>query len=118
MQHAYCVKKNQKTREHFILECSALADIRTTVIADITEILLRDFNIDFDALQSDTKLQIILDCKFLVKKFHHIGKLEQLEFHARRLLHNFTLCQIQNDITIQSKVEGNWWSQRILSKTK
>ena len=79
---------NDETLEHFILYCPTLSNIRDTVINEIIEILNLQFNIRFNDLLDSEKLDIILDCSYIVNTFADIANLAKLEFQTRHLLHN------------------------------
>ena len=86
-------QRDNETLEHYILNCSALDRVRLPILNQISISYKNLSGKTFERLESNLKIQIIIDCSFLIgqKRGNRsnviIQDLSELEFHSRRLAH-------------------------------
>ena len=82
-----------ETLEHYILNCSALDSVRLPILNQISISYKNLSGKTFERLESNLKIQIIIDCSFLIGQKRanrskvRIQDLSELEFCSRRLAH-------------------------------
>ena len=86
-------QRDNETLEHYILNCSALDSVRLPILNQISISYKNLSGKTFERLESNLKIQIIIDCSFLIGQKRgnrskvRIQDLSELEFHSRRLAH-------------------------------
>ena len=82
-------KTSDETTMHFILECCVLDFLRKPILEIISSILRDAFNIHFEALDSEQRLQTILDFYVSLKpRKDNVEHVLELEHHCRRLCYS------------------------------
>ena len=79
---ALCVETGEETMQHFLLECSELHMIRNPIMNSVLEACSSLCN---PASDTDTLLELIIDCSALINTKTHNQELSNVEFQTRRL---------------------------------
>ena len=75
-------RKDEETMQHFLLECSELHMIRNSIMNSVLEACSSLCN---RASDTDTLLELIIDCSALINTKTHNQELSNVEFQTRRL---------------------------------
>ena len=75
-------RKGEETMQHFLLECSELHMIRNPIMNSVLEACSSLCN---PASDTDTLLELIIDCSALINTNTHNQELSNVEFQTRRL---------------------------------
>ena len=92
-RHLLLCQRDNETIEHYILSCLALDSARLPILNQISISNKNLTGKTFERLESNLKIQIIIDCSFLIsqkianRSKVRIQDLSELEFHSRRLAH-------------------------------
>ena len=75
-------RSREETVKHFLLECPVLSATRTPIMNSILEACSSLYNL---ACDTDTLLELIIDCSALIDTNTHNQELSNVEYQTRRL---------------------------------
>ena len=75
-------RSGEETVQHFLLECPVLSATRTPIMNSILEACSSLYNLASD---TDTLLELIIDCSALIDTNTHNQELSNVEYQTRRL---------------------------------